>query len=461
MVSFIIVLLIVLSEFLCAGCKKFVEVPVPKTELVKETVFSSDATAIAAQTDIFIKMGSGEGFSSSLTSDLALAADEFKNYNSSADYIQLYQNSLSASNNNILNKWRTFYKYIYEANSVLEGLEKSNGVTKKIKDQLTGEAKFTRAYLYFYLVNLFGDVPLITTTDYHENSLASRTERTKVYQQILSDLADASSLLNDDFLGPDLITVSTERVRPTKSAAAAMLARVYLYLIDWANAETQASLVIGSSKFAITNNLDSVFLKNSNEAILQLASPPNSNTREGGDFILTSTPWSVSMSSQLLNSFEINDNRKMKWVDSITVGSQTYYYPFKYKINYSTTVTEYTMVLRVTEQYLIRAEARAQQNKVTEALADLNLIRNKRGLPSSMASDKTSILTAIENERQVELFAEWGHRWLDLKRTNRVDAIMSGVTPQKGNAWNSNQQWFPIPQAERNIDPNLSQNPGF
>ncbi len=62
-------------------------------------------------------------------------------------------------------------------------------------------------------------------------------------------------------------------------------------------------------------------------------------------------------------------------------------------------------------------------------------------------------LTALYHERQVELFTEWGHRWLDLKRTKRIDAVMAPVTQQKGGAWNSNWQWYPLPQSEIQTDP--------
>jgi len=119
------------------------------------------------------------------------------------------------------------------------------------------------------------------------------------------------------------------------------------------------------------------------------------------------------------------------------------------------------MVLRLAEQYLIRAEARAQQNNVGGAQSDLNTIRTRAGLPNTTANDKTSLLAAIIHERQVELFSEWGHRWLDLKRSGNLDAMMAVVAPAKGATWSSNWQWYPIPSYEIVQDPNLVQNPGY
>jgi hypothetical protein len=69
---------------------------------------------------------------------------------------------------------------------------------------------------------------------------------------------------------------------------------------------------------------------------------------------------------------------------------------------------------------------------------------------------------AIEQERRIELFSEWGHRWLDLKRTNRVDAVMGVVTPIKGGGtWQSYKQLYPIPQGDIDKSYSLTQNPGY
>jgi hypothetical protein len=94
--------------------------------------------------------------------------------------------------------------------------------------------------------------------------------------------------------------------------------------------------------------------------------------------------------------------------------------------------------------------------------ADLNVIRTRAGLPNTVATTESGLLSAIVHERQVEFFTEWGHRWCDLKRTGLVDSVMSIVTPLKGGAsWSSNGAIYPIPQTERNSDPNLSQNKGY
>jgi starch-binding outer membrane protein, SusD/RagB family len=279
--------------------------------------------------------------------------------------------------------------------------------------------------------------------------------------------------LNSNYLMADAKTAysigSEERVRPNKWAAIALLARAYLYNNDYVNAEQQASLIINNSMYD-TVPLNQVFSKNSKEAIWQLQPVNNGwNTEDARKFKLpasgpNTSSFPVYLSAFLMNSFENGDKRRIigNWVNSTTVGATTYYYPYKYKSATSgAPVTEYSMMLRLAEQYLIRAEARAQQNKIAEGQADLNVIRKRAGLANTTADDKASLLTAILHERQVEFFTELGHRWLDLKRTDNIDQVMSLVTPIKGGTWSTNWQWYPIPAYEIRHNSNILQNSGY
>ncbi len=165
------------------------------------------------------------------------------------------------------------------------------------------------------------------------------------------------------------------------------------------------------------------------------------NTEEAKTFIIPETGFSAErpfyLSAQLLSSFESGDNRRhgKNWIDSITIDGTVFYYPYKYKLDQQdpsiltpAEIDEYLMVFRIAEQYLIRAEARAQQNNVAGAQNDLNIIRSRAGLANTNAGDLTSLTDAVLHERQTEMFTEWGHRWLDLKRTDKVDEVMSAVT---------------------------------
>lgn len=468
--------------FIISGCKKFIEVDFPETSNNANVVYNTDAQAIGVLTGIYAKMGANVLSNPVLLAMpvyTGLSSDELTLFDkNNTALLPYYTNSLSSQIP--VGFWTDIYSVVFVCNSALEGLNSSTGLTPAVKQQLLGEAKFMRAFCYFYLVNLYGDVPLVLTTDYKQSTLLARTSKDQVYQQIISDLKDAQDLLSEKYLNGSLTAYSgtPEKVRPTKWAATALLARAYLYTQKWSDAEAQATSVINNSTTFSLDTLNGVFLKNSKEAIWQLQPVRNgvySNTLEGVIFKLpstgpTSSSYPVYLSNNLLNSFELNDQRKSKWTDSVVVSisgvATAFYYPFKYKIGQvNTAVAEYSMVLRLAEQYLIRAEARAQQNNLPNAIADLDVIRKRAGLPLianiNPGISQSALLDKILHERQVELFTEWGHRWLDIKRTGKVDAVMGVVTPQKGGTWETTGQLYAIPSTELQKNPNLTQNPGY
>ena len=384
-----------------------------------------------------------------------LSSDELLNYTTLPEIVQFYQNALTKDNTTLYSSlWIPAYKSIYEANGVLDGLAGSGHISSALRMELTGEAKFVRAFSNFYLTGLFGGIPLLVTSDYKTNALSFRSKKDSVYQSILADLRDAQNLLPTDYSASN-----GERVRPNSWTATALLSRIYLYQGDWVDAEAQATILLNAtSQFNLVPDLNQVFLANSPEAIWQLK--PNiagQNTNEGNFYILTAPPSFTALSPQLVNAFEPDDGRRQNWIADTVFGTDTFYYPFKYKVRYSETLTEYSMVFRLAEIYLIRAEARAYLNNFPGAAADLDSIRLRAGLANTTASDLSTLLVAIQHERQVELFTEWGHRWLDLIRTGQATPLLSGIKPD----WQPNDTLFPIPQADISSDPNLTQNPGY
>ncbi|SFW20821.1 SusD family protein [Sinomicrobium oceani] len=443
------------------SCEDFVEIDPPKERLVRSEVFADDATAQSAMTGVYSYMmnrtfSSGH-YSRSVSFLSGLSADEYDNYNTALDPFS--ENSLSPSGF-AANLWSDPYAVIYRTNSILEGIINEEArVSEDVKQQLEGEAKFVRAFSYFYLVNLFGDVPLYTSTDFWTNAQAERSPAGQVYQQIITDLEDAKSLLLEDY------TISGgERSRPNKYAAIALLSRVYLYLGNWNLAETLASEVIQSEAlYRLEADLNQVFLANSSEAIWQLVPvEPGYNTNEGRYFILNSSPINstskLELNDALLASFEEEDQRRKHWVGSFSEGTNTWFFPYKYKIAIGGTLTEYSMVLRLAEQYLIRAEARAMLNILTgvnSAVSDINTIRHRAGLGDTPAESQAELLNAILQERRIEFFAEWGHRWLDLKRTGTIDEVLGIVKTN----WEPTDALYPIPEQEVLNNPNIVPNP--
>ena len=462
----------VLCLMMQTSCKKFIQVPSPTTQLVTVDVFNNSATATSAITNIYQEMYNNlESFN--MAQSTGLMGDELINYSSAAYNNQLYTNSMTASPG-LYGPWTNAYNYIYQANAIIEGVENNNAIASAIRQQLTGEGKFIRALWHFYLTNCYGDVPLVTSTSYKINSSLARSSKDLVYRQIIDDLKDAQNELNNNFVDASDTNTTTDRIRPNKWAATALLARAYLYLGKYDSAELSATAVINHTTLFRLTGLDSVFLANSNEAIWQLGIPlPNSlNTKDGYNFILQGAPGDAlgqtqALSLQLISAFESGDNRKTIWVNYITTTApdDTFYFPYKYKVYNSSAITEYTMMLRLGEQYLIRSEARVRQSDFIGGIEDLNTVRKRAGLPDySGSSDQASLLKAVLHERQIELFSEWGHRWFDMTRTGDINSIMGApgnVCQNKGGIWSSNWQLFPIPQTEIDNDPRLIQNLGY
>ena len=451
------IFILVLSLFL--SCES-VSVDEPNFLLSNSSVFQDDSTAESAVLGIYSEIMSGSAFASggqqSVTFLAGLSADNFTNYSFSADENQFYTNALNATNTTLKqNLWNQGYNHIYAANSVLEGLAGSTAISDDTNQRLTGEVKFIRAFCFFYLVNLFGDIPLVLSTDYLKNSSVSRTPKDEVYQQIINDLLDAKRSLPGDYT-----LYSGERTRPTSFAASALLARTFLYKEQWTLAAEEATELIEKSDiFGLESNLDDVFLNGSREAIWQLMPVLGTqDTWEGLTYILNTTPpTTVTLSDELINAFDPMDSRFTQWTSKITDDTQTYHYPFKYKIKSGGGGNEYSMVLRLAEQFLIRAEARAQLGNIPEASTDLNTIRNRAGLSETVVNDQNGLLEALAQERRFEFFSEWGHRWLDLKRTSSTGATMIPIKQD----WQETDSLYPIPQKEIQNNPNLMQNPGY
>lgn len=443
------------------GCEDFVEVELPSNQVIREDVFSQEESVKGLMQVLFYELSDASYFSSgdtgSITMVSGLASDELINYSTISVYPEFFQGNVTINNETVGRLWSTLYSAIYMANDMMEGLAEpyADIIPEDLKNKCLGESKFIRAFAHFYLVNLFGDVPLVTSTDYQMNTTAGRSSTEVVYGQIISDLEDAMTLLDTSY--------GAARTRPNKAAAKLLLSRVYLFLNDWEHADNLSSEIISEQTlYELVTDLDDVFKTNSKEAVWQLEPIGRIHTLEGETFILTGTPTLFALNPNLVGSLEDGDRRREQWIGAFSSEFNSYYYPFKYKTNSAsefTDVTEYSTVLRFAEAYLIRAEARAQQNNLEGAIADLDVIRTRAGVSligdSNPAIGKEELLAAILEERRKEFFTEWGHRWFDLVRTGEANDVLSNKN------WASKNYLYPIPENELLINPNLEQNTGY
>lgn len=443
----------ILFTSLFTSCKKYVDAGAPVNQLTPDKVYSDSSATLSAVMSLYGNINVTQSELLYTSQYAAMSADEAYYFNN-ATYDPYRTNTLSAGNlgNSV---WYPYWQDIYLANANIQGISASTSYSNIFKNQMIGESEFWRAYCYFNLVNFFGDVPLTVSTDVPSNSKLARSPAAQAYQQIVKDLLDAKNRVSAAY-------PSIEKARVNKSVVSAFLARVYLYQGNWAAAESEASNVIGSGTYKLETNLNNVFIKTSNETIWQIVSNVSAGitgvTKWGINWLPSGTTPNFVLYDTLAKTFEPNDLRKANWTKSMSYSGTTYYYPYKYKIRTTgTSGNEYYVIFRLAEQYLIRSEARAMQNNIAGAKSDLDSVRIRAGLPASTVATQADVLTALEHERWVELFTEMGDRWFNLKRTKRIDAVLSKTKP----GWQPFQALYPIPLQDRQANPYLTDNPGY
>lgn len=464
-------------SLLVSSCRKLLEVDPPISSITTEEMFSNNRQAEFAISGIYSKMINGTDvnairtvtnnfFSSGLLTIAAgLSADELVvSLAIAGGDAALFQNKLQQGTTGKFNTlWNSAYRVVFDATAVIEGIEasKSDELIESVRKQVTGEALALRAFSYFYLVNFYGDLPLALSSDSKKTASLTRSPVSRIYEQIIADLERARTLLSNDFA-----FANNEKVRVNRWVAEALLARVYLYTGQYQKAISSATEVINQkSLFDLEPELSGVFLKGSKEAIFQLKQTSDdpyqkNGTPEGLRFMQNSTVPGVSgdygLTNELLGSFEATDKRRTTW--TTTFG--TVQVPHKYKNGEG---LEYYVVMRVAELYLIRAEAIAlgSPSNVNAAIDDINLLRRRADvteLPKDLPP--ATVIDAIAHERRIELFAEWGHRWLDLKRTGKAGEVLPALT-SKQPWWGNYQLLYPIPVAEIAANGQLEQNPEY
>lgn len=384
--------------------------------------------------------------------------------------------------------WRGHYHGIFRANVAIDGIPKVPSMNETLRQRLIGESKFLRAHFYFNLVRWFGDVPLILaplSQDQFYNQ--TRTPAAQVYQQIVQDLTDAIAALPEksQYTPADL-------GRITKGAARGLLAKVYLTIKDYPNAEKFALEVINSGQYALLPDYSKIFLpegENSSESVWEVQATALPDSYAG------STPWNMVQgvrgtpnlgwgfnlpSDDLVRSYERGDPRREATI--LEVGEVLPDGSAVVEDNKEMEGERYSQkawtpphallqdngpsnlrMLRYADVLLIAAEALNENNKPQQALTYLNQVRTRaRGtrnvLPNITVTNKDQLRDIIWRERRAELAMEQ-QRWFDLVRTGRAASVMKA---QGKNFVQGKHELFPIPQTEITLSGGaLTQNPGY
>jgi starch-binding outer membrane protein, SusD/RagB family len=466
------------------SCKDIIDVQ-PKQSIDTETALNAQENINAAITDVYVSLKSVDIYGRNLYSTAEALGDDARIINRAGGR---YQNEGNNVINNHLGGWGTYYAAINKANLVLRALPKST-FTEAKKGELEGELKFLRALLYFNLARIYafepkaiiaavdkGGVPFLldgvnATT---EITYPARASVTEVYTQIYKDLTDAVAKTPSTG-GPH---------RATKAAAQALFARVALYNEDWDNAIKYSTdaLAGGVGRFVAGNEYAASWRGNIHpESIFEILFATRQEN-VGVNESIQSAYTSIASVAEATALGAVRPNPlppASGWgavvptaafyalYDTVDVRRSLY----QLGLNRSNTVViectkflgksgivymDNVPVIRVSELYLIRAEALAQKgDKLNESLADVNRIRGRAGIALSTANTQAALLTEIERQRRLELAFE-GHRWFDLKRLKKDVIKTTGNVP-----YGDTRRLAPIPTSEILVNKNLVQNAGY
>ncbi|WP_197464026.1 RagB/SusD family nutrient uptake outer membrane protein [Rufibacter sp. DG15C] len=392
--------------------------------------------------------------------------------------------------------WGTAYAAINEVNFVIKGIETAT-TTEAEKSQIRGEAHFLRALLYFDLARIYGYEPgkevsgwnlsavlrLTPTASLADADMRERSTNVAVYTQIESDLGVAIKNL----VAP---STSAAHFRGNKAAAEALMSRVSLYQGKWQQAldNAKAALAtkgfttaagggvtatsVGTSGLTSKANYVNAFKTQPNpESLFELRYIQATESLGSNESLhsLTSTfttgAWGdIVPTAELYNLYEAGDVRKNMYYSPATppagVPSTPKETGLVYSQKYSATggaFTDNIPLFRTSELYLIKAEAEAELNNLTDALLDLNALRLRSGASVIVETDKGTIIDKILVERRLELAFE-GHRFFDLKRRG-LPIDKQDPTPSLD--YSNFRVLSAIPADQVTLNPKIKQNPGY
>ncbi|UZR98422.1 RagB/SusD family nutrient uptake outer membrane protein [Chondrinema litorale] len=386
--------------------------------------------------------------------------------NDGGNYGQLDEFTTITTNSLITNIWKQSYQGIQRANTLINRIAEVPFEDETVKASRLGEMQFVRAILYFNLVRLYGDVPLVTeeTTNPNDYFGQERTAADQVYTQIISDLESAIQ---------NLPTTQPETGRIRKTAAQALLGKVHLTLQNYSEAVSVLSEVKNSGQHTLLAEPAEIFeLESENNAEIifdiQFASGLNGNDEGSNMFQQTSPSGTISGAKghnlptvSLYNLYEENDKRFQAFMGVTSEGI-----PFSKKLKEPSGEPSdggsNVIVLRYADVLLMLAEAQNELGETGAALNNLNLVRERAGISEISSNSQDEIREAIEMERRLELVSE-GHRWFDLVRTGKAISVMNDWFSSQGIniSIDQNDLLMPIPQSQIDTDPAITQNPGY
>ncbi|GEN77054.1 RagB/SusD family nutrient uptake outer membrane protein [Chryseobacterium hagamense] len=389
--------------------------------------------------------------------------------NDSFTYGELDFFTIQPNNTLLASTWKDHYIGIQQVNIILNRIDGIQDMPQATKNYRIGELKFLRALMYFNLVRVFGDVPLVTkeTTNVNDYFGQSRTPASEIYPFIEKELKEAIPLLPPS---------QAQKGRVTKGAALGILGKVLITENKHQEALSYLLQVegLGYSLLPDVTKVFDVTNKNNSEIIfdVQFASGVNGSTEGSPAFQLFSPSGTVAgakghnlPTKEIYNLYTTGDQRKSAYIgltgNGIPYSKKLVKPDSKYPINDG---SSNIVVLRLADVYLMMAECYAKANDFTNANLYLNKIKTRAGVASVNLTSQQTLFAEIDKERRLELIGE-GHRWFDLVRTGKAVQVMAqhfAVTPGYSTAKiDQHNLLMPVPQGQINTDPAIKQNPGY
>lgn len=441
------------SLFFLSACTKDVLTVSSNQYVLSSKAITNAKSAEAAVYGVYDQLQAGDYYGGTSFGPITFLLGDNAKWTGSLNYYNnVVTHTYSSDNTAITAAWAAIYSTINAANNVIEGVPAvvDPALTQANRDRFLGEAYFVRALAYFDLVKTWGGVPLILkpTRSTNDGKGIKRSTIEQTWKQVIDDLDKAEGLL----------PATINRNRANKSTVYALKARYFLYRQDWPNAELQATKILNDGNFTPLIGPYATFFKNkgSKESIFELAASTSDQNSLSSNWLSPADggvrQWAPNDAiATLLKNPAIGGNR-VDLIKSLSAADPNNYVGILY---YRGTKDDPAYILRVAEQFLIRAEARAQIGvNLNGAQDDLNAVRLRAGIAPSSANTKPTLLTAIEQERRVE-FALEGHRWYDLIRTGRANEVL-GIP-----ASSSYRFLLPIPINDLRADSDLTPNPGY
>ncbi|MDF7814095.1 RagB/SusD family nutrient uptake outer membrane protein [Hymenobacter sp. YC55] len=445
-----------------SACESFLDVQ-PRESVADDQTITDQKSAATALNGVYSALASGGYYGTSFQSIGYLTGDNVQWTGTQSQVQEFINHNVRADNATISTVWSSIYVTINRANHIIRSVPAVGDplLTEALRNQYVGEAYFLRALAYFDLARTFGGVPIITepTLTATSNQGVARATQEETYAQVLRDLEAAEPLLPN----PAAVTTN-DRYRATRKTVWALKARLYLYQQNWGQAEAYATrLISDNANYQLVAPFNAWFANNARgtrESVFELfyngTTEVNNHrgqwqpTANGG-----TRQWAPNQALVSLLTTAPNNTPNGRSTLIAATNSTTWYG----NLYYRSPGSDPSYIFRIAELYLIRAEARAQQGKLTDALTDLNAVRTRAGLAASAATTQAAVLLAIENERRLE-FALEPHRWFDLARTGRATALFPD--PLNASApLPSFRLVLPVPISQLQVDAALTQNEGY